>query len=159
MNTSRAWPISGLLFFLSTGLALPESHPKESLPQIVQGAIDESRKNCGEPSRLNPGFILEKDVNADGRKDYILDYGKFRCGDRSTDFCGTGGCLTQVFVSLKDGTYVKALDENVRNFRFARIKGRPAMRLDLHGSACGRAGAERCNATLFWNGEKFIPAN
>ena len=40
--------------------------------------------------------------------------------------------------SLSDGGHVKVLDENVRNIKFRLLKGRPAMILDLHGTACGK---------------------
>ena len=106
--------------------------------------------------KLSPGFIIEGDVNGDGVKDYVLDYGAFRCG-RQLFFCGTAGCLTQVFASLSDGGHVKVLDENVRSIKFRMLKGRPAMILDLHGTACGKVGAAPCSATLFWNGERFRP--
>jgi hypothetical protein len=131
----------------------------QSFPQAVRDAIQESRKDCApERAVLEAGFLLEKDINGDGRKDYILDYGKFQCGN-SSFYCGSAGCLTQVFASRSDGTYAKVLDENVRDLRFARMKGRPAMVLQKHGSACGRIGAARCSVTLFWNGYDFSPAN
>jgi hypothetical protein len=93
----------------------------------VQDAVLEGQKNC-EPATvaLKPGFITQKDINADGANDYILDYRKFVCGSDRSYFCGTAGCLTQVFVSLPDGTFTKVLDENVRDIRFALVKGRPA---------------------------------
>jgi hypothetical protein len=88
-------------------------------------------------------------------KDYVLDYGQFECDGSSTYFCGTGGCLMQVFVSLPNGSYVKVLDENVRDLKFRRVRGRPAMVLDLHGSACGKVGAAPCPRTLLWDGRTF----
>lgn len=126
-------------------------------PPAVQQAIAEARKDC-EPERatLLPGFVAEKDVNGDGRKDFVLDYGKFQCGDSTMYYCGTGGCLMQVFVSRPDGTAVKALDENVRALKFAKVKRKPAMILELHGSACGKTGADRCAATRVWNGSEFV---
>jgi hypothetical protein len=130
------------------------------LPQSAQAAIADARKECApEKATLKPGFLQTKDVNGDGRVDYILDYGAFECGGAATFYCGTGGCLTQVFASRDDGSHVKVLDENVRQLNFAKRAGRPAMILDLHGSACGRVGAERCGLTLYWNGDKFSPAN
>jgi hypothetical protein len=50
---------------------------------------------------------------------------------------------------------VKVWDENVRAMRFARVKGKPAMIVDLHGSACNKAGYLPCPKTLFWNGKAF----
>lgn len=137
--------------------AFPRS--PSALPPVVQAEIKKAQSAC-EPKlpKLSPGFIIEGDVNGDGVKDYVLDYGAFRCG-RQLFFCGTAGCLTQVFASLSDGGHVKVLDENVRNIKFRLLKGRPAMILDLHGTACGKVGAAPCSATLFWNGERFRPAN
>jgi hypothetical protein len=122
----------------------------------VQAAIDESRKEClPDKFEMLAGFQEARDVNGDGRRDFILDYGKAQCAGSEGFYCGSAGCVTQVFVSLADGSYVKVLDENVRRLRFARVKGRPAMLLDLHGSACGKAGAAPCAFTLFWNGSAF----
>jgi hypothetical protein len=148
------------LIALTSAAMLPQpEHAQTRLPPIVRDAIQENIKLCeGGKFAMEPGFISRSDVNGDGIKDFILDYSKFACADGSHINCGGAGCLTQVFVSA-DGDYVKVLDENVRALRFARVHGRPAMRLELHGSACGRVGAEPCGLTLFWNGSKFSPAN
>ena len=131
----------------------------QSLPLEVQAAIQEAVRQC-EPEKvtLKWGFVSAKDVNDDGVDDYILDYGRFQCGTRMVDYCGSAGCLTQVFVSLPNRKYIKVLDENVRDLRFAHeMKGRPEMLLDLHGSYCGKDGASPCSATLLWNGHTFAP--
>jgi hypothetical protein len=144
--------LAAVLVVLSGLAAQAQQAP---LPKEVQAAIDDSRKDCGEPVRLDAKFVTSKDVNGDGKPDYILDYEHFQCGETITYFCGSGGCLTQVFASLPDGSYVKAWDANVRAIRFARVKGKPAMILDLHGSACGKVGAAPCPRTLIWNGKTF----
>ena len=64
----------------------------------------------------------------------------------------------QVFVS-SDGSFTKVIDENVQSLMFKQINGRSAMMIGLHGSACGKSGVAKCNATLYWNGSKFTPAN
>jgi hypothetical protein len=125
------------------------------LPKMVQASIDENKKACGSGVKLNPGFIAEKDINGDGVKDYVLDYAEFECDGSASFFCGTGGCLTQVFASLPNGGYVKVLDDNVRDLKFRAVRGRPAMVLDLHGSACGKVGAAPCSRTLVWDGKTF----
>jgi hypothetical protein len=125
------------------------------LPSEIQAGIEENKKACGEPVKLKPGFIVEKDINGDGVKDYILDYGKFVCGDSETYFCGSAGCTTEVYASVRSGGYVKVLEENVRGLQFRVVSGRPAMLLALHGSACGKVGAAPCNRTLYWNGQTF----
>jgi len=150
----------GLVAMFDGGRAKAQS--TQALPPEVQAAIQESRKGCestGGKAILKPGFLTKKDVNGDGVEDYVLDYANFVCGKSEFFFCGTGGCLTQVFASLPDGSFNKVLDRNVRGLRFLHIKGRPAMVLDLHGSACGKAGFEPCRETLYWNGGEFSPAN
>jgi hypothetical protein len=148
------------------GAAGPPDIPAEAgaqtplawLPPAVRAVVEESAKGC-EAGKFSTerGFVTQKDVNGDGVNDFIIDYGKLSCSDGS-HFCGTAGCLTQVFVSL-NGNYVKVLDENVRDLHFGRIHGRAAMQVDLHGIACGRAGAEPCEVTLYWNGSMFSPAD
>ncbi len=149
-----------VLLAMVLGLAVTNPTLGQSLPSAVQAAIQENRKSC-EPDklRMEKGFVTRKDINGDGVDDYILDYGKTICGDLRSYFCGSAGCVTQVFASHPDGTYTKVLDENVQDLSFKRIRGRPAMLLGLHGSSCGRMGAADCGATLFWNGQKFSPAN
>jgi hypothetical protein len=144
----------GLVLLPATALA-QFSH----LPQNVQSAIEERKKECEETATFKPKFVAEKDINGDGVKDYILDYGYFVCGESFVMFCGTGGCQTQVFASLDDGSYALVLDEQVRKLAFRKLKGRPAMVIDLHGSQCGRGGPDACGMTLYWNGQKFSPAN
>jgi hypothetical protein len=126
-----------------------------NLPPNIQAAIKENEKSCDKAPKFKAKFIAERDVNDDGVKDYILDYGEFECDGSSTYFCGTGGCLVQVFASLPNGGYVKVLDEDVRDLKFRRVRGRPAMVLDLHGSACGKVGAASCPRTLLWDGRTF----
>ena len=146
----------------NTGAASAQSLPTlQSLPQEVRAAIQESVKQCGaEKAAFKWGFIVAEDVNGDGVDDYVLDYGKFVCGNTQSYFCGSGGCLTQVFVSLPDGKYAEALDDIVRDLRFTRdAQGRPEMLLELHGSACGKIGAAPCSVTLLWNGHRFSEAS
>lgn len=132
-----------------------------NLPKIVQDAIDKNKKQCeeGEEPGFKQGFLTLKDINGDGKPDYILNYEHFQCGEFVTVFCGTGGCLTEIFATDGDGGYIDVWNESARRIRFATIKKRPAMVIDLHGSACGRVGADPCGMTLYWNGNKFHPAN
>ena len=131
----------------------------QALPPSVQAAVADAKSSC-EPSRtkIEPGFLKRPDVNGDGVPDFVLSYEAVSCADGVRLNCGSAGCLTQVFASTPSG-YVKVLDENVQEVRFRRVKGRPAMLLGLHGSSCGKVGAEACGATLYWNGAKFSPAH
>ncbi|MGH7060107.1 MAG: hypothetical protein ACREFH_06970 [Stellaceae bacterium] len=129
------------------------------LPPEVQSAINENVKSCDTKVVFEKGFVTRRDINGDGIDDFILDYENFGCGGNHTFFCGSAGCVTQVFASLSGGKFTKVLDDNVRGIKFEKVHGRPAMLLDLHGSACGKAGAEPCRKTLYWNGQNFSSAH
>ena len=132
-----------------------------NLPKIVQDAVEKNNEACepGTKPVFHQGFLTTRDINGDKKLDYILDYAHFQCSQLVSIFCGTGGCLHEIFASSDEGGFVPAWNENARRIRFATVKKRPAMLLELHGSACGRSGADRCAMTLYWNGDKFHPAN
>ncbi len=131
------------------------------LPAIVQEAMNNNLKECeaGEKPLYKPGFLTVRDINADGKPDYILNYEHFQCGERESVFCGTGGCQTEIFASEEEKGYVPVWNKLARKVTFVTVNKRPAMRIDIHGSLCGRSGGERCTLTLYWNGGEFHPAN
>lgn len=124
------------------------------LPPAIQRHVEQAQSGCSEPFSVGRGFAVRKDINDDARDDYVLDYGEARCGAATSGYCGSGGCLTQVFVSKADGTFSVALDMNVRGLNFIRHGGAPAMLLDLHGSFCGGVGADPCTKILYFDGRR-----
>lgn len=151
-------PISTLQLIVPALVAtalLASSASAQTLPLPVRKAIGEATASC-RPQKvtLDKGFVTTRDVNGDGIPDYVVNYEAFRCGESFTFYCGSAGCLTQVFAST-GGTFVKVLDENVEKIAFETVGGRPAILLGLHGSACGRPGVEPCGTTLVWNGTRF----
>lgn len=137
-------------------MAAPGAAQAVPLPAMVEAAIKEQKAICApERATLAKGFVARRDINGDGTEDFILDYGKFRCGTLGSFFCGSAGCTTQVFASLPNGGYARVLDANVQDVQFRTVGGRPVMILGLHGSACGKVGAAPCDATLFWDGRTF----
>src|SRR5262245_23978743 len=138
----------------AAGPALAQPAPK--LPAAVTKSMEDSRKDCApQKAVFKTGFMSSKDVNGDGVADYILDYGNFACGDMASLYCGSAGCSTEVIVSMPGGGFNQVFSDNVRGMSFKAVGGKPAMLLDLHGSACGRSGAEACRKTLYWDGSRF----
>ncbi len=149
------WSVStfGLLGILATTAAPSLA---QGLPPVVETAIQAAKAECSpDKPKLEPGFVESKDINADGVTDYILDYGRLKCGDAMSLYCGSAGCTTTVYASLPGGSYVVVLDDNVQALSFKTVKGKPAMILGLHGSACNKVGAAACDKILFWNGKTF----
>jgi hypothetical protein len=144
---------------ISSAISSTQAKAAQPLPHEVQSAIDEAMKDCHEKVKFEKGFLTRRDINGDGVDDFILEYGHFACGASVSLYCGSAGCSTQVFASLSRGKFTKVLDDNVRGIKFETVRGRPAMLLELHGSSCGKVGSAPCSETLYWNREKFSPAN
>ena len=140
-------------------ISVTPANAAKPLPPEVQALINEDIKSCDGKVKFEKGFLTRRDINGDGVEDLILDYNNFICGENSYADCGNAGCLMVVFASLPDGTFVNVLSERVQGIEFKTVRGRPAMLLGYHGTACGRSGAEPCSSTLYWNGVTFSPAN
>ena len=137
-------------FAFSIGAAMAED-----LPPAVQKAIAENKRVC-KTVAIEKGFITRKDINGDGRPDFVLDYELFICDGNPRAFCGSIGCLTQVFASLPNGAYAKVFDDNVRRIDFREVQGRPAIVVGLPGFACGKDPTEVCDVVKSWNGSSFV---
>jgi hypothetical protein len=133
--------------------ASSEGVPLKGLPSEIRAVIQ--KDDCPD-AKAERGFVKRRDVNTDGVPDYILDYGKLKCGSRR-EFCGSAGCLTYVFVSLPNGRFIEVLGMNVRELRFPKVRGRSAMRVELHGGTfCNESGADPCSLTTVWEKTKFV---
>jgi hypothetical protein len=147
----RPW-LSFVVFAFSIGAAMAED-----LPPAVQKAIAENKRVC-KTVAIEKGFITRKDINGDGRPDFVLDYESFICDGNPREFCGSIGCLTQVFASLPNGAYARVVDDNIRSIDFREVQGRPAIVLGLHGDAdpCRKDPTELCEVVKSWNGSSFV---
>ena len=75
---------SGLCFLVMI-FSVPKftvaTQAQTALPGLVQAGMDEAKSGCEhEHAVMKLGFLTERDINGDGVKDYILDYGMFECG-------------------------------------------------------------------------------
>jgi hypothetical protein len=145
----RPW-LSIVAFAFSIGAAMAED-----LPAPVQKAIAETKRGC-KTVAIGKGFLTRKDINGDGRPDFVLDYGSLTCDGNPRAFLGSLGCLTQVFASLPNGAYAKVVDDNVRGIDFREIQGRPAIVVGFPGFACGKDPTEVCDVVKSWNGSSFV---
>lgn len=137
-----------------TVMACPSVRAAEE-PPLVKAWLKDQKASCSPGvMTVKKGYLTRRDVNADGRDDYILDNGFIACDGSASYFCGTGGCDTTVIASVGSG-YVKVYEGLARNIAFRTIRGTPAMVLTTHGFGCGKVGAENCTSTLLWNGKTF----
>ncbi|PDT87866.1 hypothetical protein CO669_23660 [Bradyrhizobium sp. Y36] len=125
----------------------PSDHPP-GVQQALRYANEECTSQDGGEVTFAPGTVRRIDLTGDGRDDYIVDFSETKCGDRETTYCGTGGCVMNILVTLPDGGVRKVFDGYVRSYTIMAppVKRGAArtVRFDLHGSYCGGFGAQAC---------------
>ncbi|WP_137176835.1 hypothetical protein [Roseomonas sp. AR75] len=140
-----------ILFLLLLG-AVPAF---AQVPQTVQRNQREAEADCrsagGRPSIL-PAFQAQLDLNGDGQPDYVQDYTGLDCQGAASFFCGSAGCPLVIFLS--PAYRAEGLGHS-QSWTVDRTRTPPAMVLSLHGSSCGRAGADSCEVRLAWNGREM----
>jgi hypothetical protein len=145
----RPWLLI-VAFAFSIGAAMAED-----LPPAVQKAIAENKRDCKSVD-IEKGFVTRKDINGDGRPDFVLDYGSFFCDGHQRPLCGSLGCTIQVFASLPNGAYVKVVDDTFKRIDFRDVHGRPAIVVGFPGFACGKDPTDVCDVVKSWNGSSFV---
>jgi hypothetical protein len=125
----------------------PADYPP-GVQKAVRYAYEECESQGGGAVTFAVDTVRRIDLTGDGRDDYIVDFRDTKCGDRETTYCGTGGCVMNILVTLPDGSVQPVFDGHVRSYE---IKPKPTkrgagrtIRFDLHGSYCGGFGAQAC---------------
>ena len=126
----------------------------EDLPPVVQKAIAENKSNC-KTVALEKGFITRKDINGDGRPDFVLDYESFTCDGNWRWFL----CEPDVRRRFSPPFQMVPTPRSSTGFSRASIcevQGRPAIVVGLPGFACGKDPTEICEVVKSWNGSVFV---
>lgn len=143
-----------LLTLLMTSARADEAKPfnPADYPPGVQTALRYANEECdsqqGGEVTFAPNTVRRIDLTGDGREDYIVDFQDAKCGDRETTYCGTGGCVMKILVTLPDGSVREVFGGHVLRYGIMApaVKRGAArtVRFDLHGSFCGGFGAQTC---------------
>ncbi|MFK4382784.1 hypothetical protein [Bradyrhizobium sp. USDA 223] len=143
-----------LLSLLVTGARADDAKPfnPADYPPGVQKAVRFANEECESQQGGEVTFahdtVRRIDLTGDGREDYIVDFQDTRCGDRETTYCGTGGCVVKILVTLPDGSVREVFDGYVLRYKIMAppVKRGAArtIRFDLHGSFCGGFGPQAC---------------
>lgn len=118
----------------------------------MQTALRYANEECdaqeGGKVTFAPNTVRKIDLTGDGREDYIVDFQDTKCGDRETTYCGTGGCVMKILVTLPDGSEREVFGGYVRSYKIMappmKRGAARTIRFDLHGSFCGGFGAQAC---------------
>ncbi|WP_439368211.1 hypothetical protein [Bradyrhizobium sp. DASA03120] len=144
-----------LLALFSTTARADDAKPLDpaDYPPGVQEALRYANEECdsqgGGAVSFAPDTVRKVDLTGDGRDDYIVDFRDTKCGERTTTYCGTGGCVLNILVALPDGSVRPVFDGYVRSYEILappmKRGAARVVRFDLHGSYCGGFGAQACS--------------
>lgn len=109
---------------------------------------------CGEAT-YKPGWDAKGDFNKDGIPDLILRYW-IACYEKEQPFCGSKGCMTQIWFGQPDGTFARALAHYVLAVEPTTYKGVSALKIYTDGLACGKSAGQVCEAINTWSGGEFL---
>lgn len=152
--------VAGLAAAAVSAVALAAAAAVSAIPPDLRRTVDEHYngemqaivdEEAGEVRTFSaPAAMYRKiDINGDRLPDWRVDYEK---ADNASLFCGTGGCLQQLYLGRPDGGFDLVLNTNLRLFKIRKVKGEHVLDLDFHGSTCGEAGVVDCPRSYAWNG-------
>jgi len=136
--------ISALVLVVGTAHAQSTS----SYPPEIQKDLDEAQKECAAADdgkvEVKPDFVRKLDLTGNKRADYIVNFDKLKCSTFESIYCGTGGCLHNIYVTTKAGELRNIFSGPVRLYRISKAPGAKTITFYLHGGFCGKAGAYDC---------------
>ena len=118
-------------------------------PAALVEATEEAAGLCaglGGTATIRDGFRLARDLNGDGRDDFVTDLAKLECAGAWSAFCGASGCPVTAWLSA--GTGYDRFDFG-RLLRFELREGAPLPSLVAHYAApfCGGDSLDDCTRT------------
>ena len=128
--------------------AAAQAQDRSSYPSEIQKDLDEARKECAEADdgkiTVKPGFVRKLDLTGNKRADYVVDHGELKCSTFESVFCGTGGCLHNIYVTTKAGELRQVFSGAVRRYKVSKGAGAKTITFHLHGGFCGEGGYYDC---------------
>ena len=134
--------------------ATPPKQVRDGVAAVLAKVADEELTDPDNPPtadfRTPPASMFKPvDINGDGKSDWQVDYGGAPVPGM---WCGTGGCVTELWVSQPDnGGWAKVTEEQFREIRITRRNGVTRLDADFHGSVCGGYGAMECPRSYVWD--------
>lgn len=112
---------------------------------------------CGQRPALPSESIATADFNGDNIDDPIITLVGFPCnGSAHGGFCGSAGCVTQIWVSDSDGLWTLRFNSNVRGLELIAAENQDDLVTVNHGTFCGESGAFYCELRLTYSDDSFV---
>jgi hypothetical protein len=140
---------AGLVVLVLAGPASAGSEPPPALVEFTEEQAAFCRDLGGTPKILE-SYQTVRDLNGDGRDDFLTNLANLECDGAWSAFCGSAGCPVNAWLSEPDGGH--------RRFDFGYLQGfevqdgtpLPRVLAGYHGTLCGdpdRIGADGCTRT------------
>jgi hypothetical protein len=138
-----------LLLLAALVLAVPAA-AAEPPPALVEATEEASAlcRDLGGTPEILPDYELVRDLNGDGRDDFVTDLANLQCAGAWSAFCGSGGCPVAAWLS-EPGGFVRFDFGYLQGLEIRDGDDLPAVVAHYHGTRCGddRIGAEGCTRT------------
>lgn len=119
-----------LASIVSSFLAVLPSVAEDMPHQLSPDLIRTEHEYCNTSTGYGTRFVLQRDVDGDGRKDVVLDYSDVLCGGQHEPYCDGNGCLLKVWLGTAGGGYRKGFEGRVKAWKIEERAGRPVLMLD-----------------------------
>jgi hypothetical protein len=152
MRIRGCWTVAvAAAAMLATGQGRAQTPtPPEGFVWYVLNALNAFDLDVEDPTNRPPlvtavpdGVLEPVEVNGDGRPDWLIRW------PEATQFCGTGGCRTTLYISDADGGFVRAFDRQALRFDLKAVDGEVRVEAALHHLYCDSA-RDACLRAWAW---------
>lgn len=111
-------------------LLMPAASRAEDMPHQLSGELIETEhRYCKTSTGYGQRFVVQRDIDGDGRRDVVLDYAEALCGGDHEPYCDGNGCLLKVYLG-SGGGHRKVFEGRVRTWSVDERGGRATLLID-----------------------------
>lgn len=140
---------AGLAFLMLAGQSAAAAEPPPELVEYTEEQTAFCRDLGGAPD-IPSSYQTVRDLNGDGRDDFLTNLANLECEGAASAFCGSGGCPVKAWLSEPEGGYTRFDFGLLEGVRIEDASPLPRVLAGYHGTRCGdpdRIGADVCTRT------------
>jgi hypothetical protein len=130
-------------------LAHPAAADEEPPPALVE-ATEKAAALCqaaGGTPRILPDYEVTRDLNGDGRPDFVTDLARLECAGAWDALCIGRGCPVSAWLSEPGGSHDRFDLGPLRGFHLTEGEEPPALVASYDAADCGLEATEGCTRT------------
>lgn len=126
---------------------------ENGVPAVIARSVAKQVKSCKGDISVLPHSLFSIDLNGDGSLDYVVNFENFDCEAIPSPYCGTGGCLHEIWLSDSTGWGLAVAPHANMIAGIDMIDGRPSLRLLVHHRYCQK---QPCYQNIVWSAGKLV---